>query len=132
MASKAQELPGGSLRHIVPILPVRSMQRSLAFFRALGFTAERYMDGDDYAFLDRDGLQMHLRNAPDLIDGQNPAGVYFYLASGTAATLQAEFEAAGITILSRLEVRAWKMNEFMLSDPDGTLLRFGERAGQQP
>lgn len=62
-----------------------------------------------------------------LVEGNNPGnGIYFYLASGTAAALEAEFRAAGAPILSPLSPREWKMNEFVLADPDANLLRFGE------
>jgi catechol 2,3-dioxygenase-like lactoylglutathione lyase family enzyme len=96
------------------------------FYRLLGFSTHAWQDGDGYAFLTRDQLDVHLRTAPDLLEGQNPSGVYFYLADNTAAALEAEFCAAGVKILSPLTPREWKMNEFVLSDPDGNLLRFGE------
>jgi catechol 2,3-dioxygenase-like lactoylglutathione lyase family enzyme len=108
-----------------PILPVKDVALAIAFYARLGFSAEPYEDGEDYAFLTRDSLDIHLRKAPDLIEGKNPSGIYFYLETGAAA-LEVEFRAAGVTILSALEPRPWKMNEFMVSDPDGNLLRFGE------
>ncbi len=114
------------IQSISPILPVHDVQRAMNYYRLLGFSCTLYQEGDFYAFLTRDGLDIHLRKAPDLIENHNPCGVYFYLADGTAAALEAEFRAAGVTILSPLESREWKMNEFMLSDPDGNLLRFGE------
>jgi catechol 2,3-dioxygenase-like lactoylglutathione lyase family enzyme len=120
------EVPAQSLARIVPILPVRHLARAMDFYRLLGFSAHAWRDGDSYAFLTRDQLDIHLRAAPDLIEGQNPSGVYFYLANNTAAGLEAEFRAAGVKILSPLTPREWKMNEFVLSDPDGNLLRFGE------
>ena len=110
----------------VPILPVKDLARAIDFYRLLGFSARRYQDSDVYAFLTRDGLEIHLRAATDLIVGQNPSGVYFYLADGTAAALEAEFRAAGVSVLSPLSPREWYMNEFVLSDPDHNLLRFGE------
>ncbi len=122
------EQPTAALGSVMPILPVRAMARAVAYYRAPGFTARLYADGDDYAFLARDSCELHLRRAPDLIDGQNPSGIYVALASGGAATLEAEFRAAGVPILSPLAVRDWRMNEFVLSDPDGNLLRFGEPA----
>ena len=117
------------LRSIVPILPVASIPRAVAFYRTLGFAAQVYKDADDYAFLTREDRDLHLRRAPDLIGPHNPAGVYLYLHPGAAAALEAEFRAAGVAILSPLSRREWKMNEFVLSDPDGNLLRFGEPAG---
>lgn len=115
-----------TFQSITPILPSHDLHRAMDFYRLLGFSCTPYQEGDFYAFLTRDGLEIHLRKAPDLIESHNPCGVYFYLAAGTAAALEAEFRAAGVTILSPLEPREWKMNEFMLSDPDGNLLRFGE------
>ncbi len=96
------------------------------YYRLLGFTAQAYQNGDGYAFLDRDGLQIHLTTSEFLIENRNPCGVYFYLNQGTASALEAEFRAAGVSMLSPLAPREWKMNEFVLSDPDGNLLRFGE------
>jgi catechol 2,3-dioxygenase-like lactoylglutathione lyase family enzyme len=119
-------MPAKSIARIVPILPVKNLARAMDFYRLLGFSAHAWQDGDGYAFLTRDQLDIHLRTAPDLIEGQNPSGVYFYLADNAAATLEAEFRAAGAKILSPLAPREWKMNEFVLSDPDGNLLRFGE------
>ena len=119
-------MPTQSIARIVPVLPVKNLARAMDFYRLLGFSARRYQDSDVYAFLTRDGLEIHLRAATDLIVGQNPSGVYFYLADGTAAALEAEFRAAGVSVLSPLCPREWHMNEFVLSDPDGNLLRLGE------
>jgi catechol 2,3-dioxygenase-like lactoylglutathione lyase family enzyme len=119
-------MPETSIARIVPILPVKNLGRAMDYYRLLGFSAHAWHDGDAYAFLTRNQLDIHLRTAPDLIEGQNHSGVYFYLADNSAAALEAEFQAAGVQILSPLAPREWKMNEFVLSDPDGNLLRFGE------
>jgi catechol 2,3-dioxygenase-like lactoylglutathione lyase family enzyme len=119
-------MPAKSLTRIVPILPVSNLARAMDFYRLLGFSAHAWRDGDTYACLTRDQLDIHLRTAPDLIEGQNPSGIYFYLADRTAAALEAEFRAARVNILSPLAPREWKINESVLSDPDGNLLRFGE------
>jgi hypothetical protein len=96
------EVPAKSIARIVPILPVKNLAQAMDFYRLLGFSAQAWRDGDSYAFLTRDELDIHLRTAPDLIEGQNPSGVYFYLADGTAAALEAGFRAAGVKILSPL------------------------------
>jgi catechol 2,3-dioxygenase-like lactoylglutathione lyase family enzyme len=115
-----------SIARIIPILPVKNMTRAIDFYNRLGFSDRRWQDGDNYAFITRDGLEIHLTQSDMLIEDQNPSGVYIYLAPGTAAALEAEFRAAGVKILSPLAPREWKMNEFVLSDPDANLLRFGE------
>jgi predicted lactoylglutathione lyase len=115
-----------SIARIIPILPVKNMTRAIDFYNRLGFSDRRWQDGDNYAFITRDGLEIHLIQSDMLIEDQNPSGVYIYLAPGTAAALEAEFRAAGVKILSPLAPREWEMNEFVLSDPDANLLRFGE------
>ena len=123
-------MPSAILR-AVPILPFTDISRSVDFYELLGFAATRYQGaggGGGYAFLTRDALQIHLYHVAELAGGSSPSGVYFYLAPGTAASLEAEFRSAGAPILSPLTRRPWNMNEFVLSDPDGNLLRFGEPA----
>jgi catechol 2,3-dioxygenase-like lactoylglutathione lyase family enzyme len=116
-----------AFRHVSPILCVSDMSRAIAFYTLLGFQAHRYRNGDDYAFLTRGGFEIHLKHSDWLIEGRHPGnGVYFFLKQGTAAALEAEFRAAGAPILSPLAPREWKMNEFVLADPDANLLRFGE------
>ena len=111
---------------VAPILPVKNLTRAMDFYHSLGFQASAYQNGDFYGFLSRDNIDLHLNRTDMLIENHNPCGVYFYLADGSAAALEAEFRAAGVKILSPLAPREWKMNEFVLSDPDGNLLRFGE------
>jgi hypothetical protein len=121
-------MPGAILR-VVPILPATDISRSIAFYKLLGFSAREYQGaggGGGYAFLTRDTFDIHLYHVDELAGGGSPSGVYFYLAPGTAATLEAEFRSASAPILSPLAPRPWKLNEFVLSDPDGNLLRFGE------
>ena len=111
---------------VVPILPVRDLTRAIEFYQQLGFTARRYRDGDFYAFIQRDGRQLHLSKTPELFPEHNFVRVYFYLHDGTAAALEAECRAAGMAIVEPLGPREWKMNEFVLRDPDGNRLIFGE------
>lgn len=116
-----------AIARFVPILAVSDMARAIAFYELLGFAVRRYSNGDDYAFLTRDGHELHLVRSETLAEGdQLGRGVYFYLPSGTAAALEAEFLKAGITPRSPLAAREWRMNEFVLIDPDANLLRFGE------
>lgn len=127
MEDSRTALDASQIANIVPILPVHSMAGALAFYERLGFHTELYRGAEGYAFLTLGKLQIHLRLAPDLQHG-SPCGVYLYLSPGTAADLQQRYRELGVEILSPLAVREWHMNEFMLSDPDGNLLRFGEPA----
>jgi hypothetical protein len=121
------DAPSKTFRAVTPILCVSDMKRAIDYYTLLGFKAELYRNGDYYAFLTRDGFQIHLSYSDGMVKDQHPGnGIYFYLPQGTAAALEAEFRTAGVTILSPLSPRPWKMNEFVLSDPDTNLLRFGE------
>ena len=111
---------------VVPILPVRDLTRAIEFYEQLGFTATRYRDGDFYAFIQRDGRELHLSKTPELIPEHNLVRVYFYLREGTVSALEAECRIAGMTIVEPLGAREWKMREFVLRDPDGNRLIFGE------
>jgi catechol 2,3-dioxygenase-like lactoylglutathione lyase family enzyme len=119
-------MPNPSIALVVPVLPVSNLTRAIDFYHRLGFTSRRYKDGDSYAFIRRDGHQLHLSKSGRLIEGQSSSGAYFYLADGTAAALEAEFRAAGVPIAEPLAPREWKMNEFVVNDPDGNQLVFGE------
>jgi catechol 2,3-dioxygenase-like lactoylglutathione lyase family enzyme len=115
-----------ALARIVPVLPVKDLVRSMDFYRRLGFSAHSWQGGDNYGFLTRDGLEIHLTQSEVIIQNQNPCGVYVYLADNSAAALETEFLAAGISLAERLAPREWNMNEFALRDPDGNQLVFGE------
>ena len=115
-----------SIAIVVPVLPISDLTHAIDFYHRLGFTSKRYKAGDFYACIQRDGHELHLRKFSTLNADQNPTSVYFYLIEGTAAALEAEFRASGITIREPLVPREWKMNEFVLNDPDENQLVFGE------
>jgi predicted enzyme related to lactoylglutathione lyase len=101
------------------------MEASISFYERLGFYAERYEDGAQYAFLSMDGVSMHLglMETPEFVF--NPSGVYLHVEDVDA--IYQSFLAAGVPCLNTPEDRPWKMREFAVSDPDQTLLRIGQR-----
>ncbi len=107
------------------IVPVRELARAVAFYQRLGFVVEPY-EGGGYAFVSRDGVQLHLREAADELEqGGNPCGVYLYVTD--ADEVYEEWRGTGVEMLGEPENKAWRMREFAVSDPDGTLLRVGHR-----
>jgi catechol 2,3-dioxygenase-like lactoylglutathione lyase family enzyme len=119
-------MPPPAIAAVAPVLPVRDLARAMDFYRTLGFTAHAWRNGTTYAFLHRDGHELHLRSAPTLDPTGNPTSTYFFLNEGTAASLESEFKAAGIEPTEPLKPREWRMNEFVIRDPDGNTLIFGE------
>jgi catechol 2,3-dioxygenase-like lactoylglutathione lyase family enzyme len=123
---KVGSMANSSITLIVPVLPVSNLTRAIDFYHRLGFTSKRYKDGHTHAFIHRDGHELHLTTLRLLTENQSPSGAYFYLTDGSAAALEAEFRTAGVPIAEPLAPREWKMNEFVVNDPDGNQLVFGE------
>ena len=112
------------VRAIVPIAPSQNMQRSIAFYQALGFTADLYGDGTQYAFLRMDGNYIHLRHAgPDELTA-NPGGIYIYVDDVDA--FHARLVGANLSTLGSPRDCPWRCREFAISDPDGLLIRIGQ------
>ncbi len=125
-----------------PILPVRSISRSVAFYRELGFDVETYDDG--YAFVRADGITIDLSRTDDF-DPFTMAGMaYLTVADSDAvhsildetglprydARSTAELQAAwdrgeSLARMSAVADTPWRMREFALADPDNNLLRIG-------
>ncbi len=114
------------VQSIAAIVPVREMARSVAFYERLGFLCEPYEDGSSYAFLFRDEHQLHLTRMEAAEGTFNPMSVYFYISD--VDVIYDELVAAGVVCLGAPEDKEWRMREFAVSDPDGALLRFGERS----
>ena len=112
------------LRSAVPIVPARQMSESIQFYQRLGFVCEPYEDGSQYAFVSRDGQELHLglMEVPEFTF--NAMGVYFVVED--VDDFYDEVTAAGIACLSAPENKPWRMREFAVSDPAETLLRFGQ------
>lgn len=115
--------PAG-VRSIVPIVPAREFQRSIAFYQALGFQADLYDGGLEYCFLHIDGCTVHLRKAGPREFTDNPGGLYVYVDDADA--FHARLIANGITPLGPPKDCPWRCREFAVSDPDGLLIRIGQ------
>ena len=113
------------LESIAAILPTRNMATSVAFYQRLGFVCEPYEDGSSYVFMSRNEASFHLSLMLSPEWKFNPMSVYFYMSD--VDVFYDEVIAAGVKTLEAPEDKPWRMREFAVSDPDETLLRFGER-----
>lgn len=109
---------------VAAIIPVRDMAASVAFYERLGFVSRPYEDGGSYVFLSRNEVSFHLNLVETPEWTFSPMGVYFYVSD--VDVFYDELMAADVTTLEAPEDKPWRMREFAVSDPDGTLLRFGE------
>ena len=130
---------------ILPSVPVRVLEVSLAFYRdKLGFRVRHRM-GDGGAFVVRDAVELHLttldddawRTRADFAARPIHSGAESFLP-GTCAyrievddvrALHAACEAAGaMQPRGALKQQPWGDVEFGVVDPDGNLLTFYQRA----
>ncbi|MEO0418601.1 MAG: VOC family protein [Pseudomonadota bacterium] len=113
------------LHSITPVCPVADMQRSLAFWRKLGFDLA-FVDNSDldaaaYCGVRRDGVTLHLQTfTPDQIETTQTMALRIWLDGREALdALAAEWEPHGV-ITAPLGDRPWGNREFGFYDPDGT------------
>jgi catechol 2,3-dioxygenase-like lactoylglutathione lyase family enzyme len=114
----------------IPILPSRSVQDTLRFYRRLGFDGKIWGDPHFYAALTRGSVEIHFFTHPELEPANSWAGCYIRVQNIDEfydAFAKASLPTAGIPRMDRLEHKPWGMREFAIVDPDGNLIRIGQK-----
>jgi catechol 2,3-dioxygenase-like lactoylglutathione lyase family enzyme len=107
---------------IIPTLPARSIDETVAYYGRLGFELKaRYPGEQEYAILRRDDAELHFYEFP-VDPKQNLAGCYLRIAD--AAALYEEWHSVE-DIVQPLTDTDHGLREFAVSDPNGNLLRIG-------
>ena len=117
----------------IPILPSRSLNDTLAFFRRLGFDGKIWGDPYSYAILTRGTVELHFFTHEELNTAESSAGCYIRVLDVEniyRAFALAQLPQRGIPRLDALENKPWGMREFAIVDPDGNLLRIGQSLRQ--
>lgn len=113
----------------IPILPSRSVDDTLAFYRRLGFDGTIWGAPYSYAILRRGTVELHFFTHEELRPAESNAGCYIRV-SDVESIYQAfalvELSRTGIPRQDVLEVKPWGMREFAIVDPDGNLIRIGQ------
>jgi catechol 2,3-dioxygenase-like lactoylglutathione lyase family enzyme len=115
-------------QNAIPILASLDMEKTLAFYRRLGFRLLVHY-GNDYARLIRDEVELHFWGCEDPLIARNTACC---VRVADAAALRREFESRSIENLSAIEQKPWGEVEFSLVDPSGNLIRFAQVTGRMP
>ena len=113
----------------IPILPSRSLSKTLEFFGRLGFDGKILGAANDYAILTRGDLELHFFLHTELRPAESFAGCYVRVADVESlyqAFSLAELPRRGIPRMDRIESKPWGMREFAIVDEDGNLLRVGQ------
>ena len=112
----------------IPILPSRSLNDTLAFFKRLGFDGRIHTHGN-YAILTRGAVELHFFIHRELRPEQSSAGCYIRVSDVEnfyQAFASAKLPRKGRPRQDALEDKPWGMREFAIVDPDGNLIRIGQ------
>lgn len=113
------------LTRLIPMLPVRDLARSLAFYEKLGFTVQDRWDEQGWAMLRNGDCQLMLdRSINHPPDAPRTSVVYLYPDDITG--YHHDVRERGLAVPA-LEVTFYGMMEFRLEDPDGNRLWIGQR-----
>jgi catechol 2,3-dioxygenase-like lactoylglutathione lyase family enzyme len=116
------------LTSFAPQFLVDDLDRSIAYYRKIGFSFGEPWDGF-YAIGHLDGLELHLKEAPrNEAERQHHRENEQLDAAAGVDGIEAFYEqciARGITILNPLMATAWGTKDFYVEDPDGNVISFG-------
>lgn len=114
-----------------PQFLVDDLERSIAYYRKIGFTFGEAWDGF-YAIGHLDGLELHLKEAPkNQAERRHRRDNEHLDASAGVDGIEPFYEqcvANGAAILKPLTPTAWGTKDFYIEDPDGYIVSFGGRA----
>ena len=112
----------------IPILPSRSLKKTLAFFHSLGFEGSIHAHGD-YAILTRGPVELHFFTHRALVPAESSAMCYIRVSDVGKICRECELAGLpheGIPRQDALDDKPWGMREFAIVDPDGNLFRIGQ------
>jgi catechol 2,3-dioxygenase-like lactoylglutathione lyase family enzyme len=119
------------LTSLAPQLLVDDLERSIAYYRKLGFEFGQPWGGF-YAIGTLDGLELHLKEAAKSAEERKCRRENVHLdASAGVDGIEAFYEQClenGATMLKPLVPTAWGTKDFYVEDPDGNIICFGGRA----
>jgi len=115
---------------LAPQFLVDDLARSMAYYRKLGFTFGEPWGGF-YAIGQRDGLELHLKEAPKNAAERQYHREHEHLDAAAGVdgieAFYAQCIANGVAILRPLIATAWGTMDFYVEDPDGYIIAFGGR-----
>ena len=112
------------MNRLVPMLPVRSIPASVAFYQKLGFSVEKSNEGWHWARL-RNG-ECHLMIDQSInAHPESPRDSIVYLYPADIAEYHKQVRSNGLDVPD-LDTTFYGMTEFRIDDPDGNRLWIGQ------
>jgi catechol 2,3-dioxygenase-like lactoylglutathione lyase family enzyme len=116
-----------------PQFLVDDLARSMAYYQRLGFAFGEPWGGF-YAIGGRDGLELHLKEAPKNAAERQHRREHEHLDAAAGVdgieAFYAQCVANGATIRRPLAATAWGTRDFYVEDPDGYIIAFGGRPAE--
>ncbi len=113
----------------IPKLPFIDKQKTMDFYiHQLGFTL--IADYGDYFITKREGAELHFFHHPKLIPAASHFMVYVRM-DGEIVPYYQSIISKNTNILAPLETKPWGQTEFAITDPNTTLLTFGQATDKQ-
>jgi catechol 2,3-dioxygenase-like lactoylglutathione lyase family enzyme len=113
----------------IPILPSRSVDATVAFYKRLGFEGGVHDFDSGYAILIRGSVELHFFTHKELVPAESSAGCYIRVTdveSFYSACSSSQLPRIGIPRMDALQDKPWGLREFAIVDPDGNLVRIGQ------
>ena len=126
--------PACSFYSVQPILPVRDLEATLAYYQAqLGFGVDFvYGNPPTHAGVGRGDWSAHaVRIQLHQVDAgvtPLPGCELYFMVGGGIEHLYATYKAQGVQVVEALQAQPWGMWEFTIADCNGHYLRFGTPA----
>lgn len=107
----------------IPVLPALDIAKSIIFYeQLLGFT--KRFEFDDYAGLARDAIEIHLWLCED---SHIPKNTSCRINVNNIEGLYAEYQRVEVIHPnSKLEIKPWRLKEFVILDLYGNAIHFAE------
>jgi catechol 2,3-dioxygenase-like lactoylglutathione lyase family enzyme len=122
--------PRQAFQRAMPVLGVSDMSRSLAFYRdKLGFAASTWGEPATFAILQRGTVTIALTTVAKPAVSTNWAA-YVYVADADA--LYRELIGHGVRIEDAPTDQPWNCRDFVVDDPDGHMISFGQVLSADP
>lgn len=118
------------LTSLAPQLLVDDLERAIGYYRKLGFAFGDPWEGF-YAIGHRDGLELHLKEAPKNTAARQLRREQEHLDAAAGVngieTFYQQCVANGVKIHKPLADTEWGTRDFYVEDPDGNVISFGGR-----
>lgn len=115
------------MTRLIPMLPVRSMPVSVAFYQKLGFSIEQRRDEWHWAMLCFGECRLMLDQSIN-VHPDAPRMSVLYLYPDDITAYHAQVRSNGLDV-PELEDSFYGMREFRIDDPDGNRLWIGQATG---